>query len=74
MHRLIVITIVVLVLYAVFRIGGKWLLPRWQQHRLEKYKEKYFQEHSHLSAEKYREMKKKQEEESAIIDHRKRLR
>lgn len=74
MNKIITITVVVILLYLLYRIGGRWLLPFWQRRRMKKYKEQYFRDHPHISAEQYAQRKEKQQEEEAIIDHKKRLR
>lgn len=70
MSSLVTITIVVVLLYVLYRIGGRWLLPLWQQKRLEKYKKQFFNENPHIDADAYEALKKKQKEDSPIIDHR----
>ena len=74
MNRLLVITFVIIALYLLYRIGGKWLLPKWQEKRLQQYKERYFRDHPHISAEQYNQRKRQQEENAPIIDRKKRLR
>ncbi len=74
MSQLLTITLVAVALYLLYLIGGKWLLPRWQQQRLERYKEDYFRNHPTLTHQQYQEKKQADEEDRHIIDKRKRLR
>ncbi len=70
MSELFTITIVVVLLYIVYRIGGRWLLPLWQQKRLERYKKQFFDDNPHISSRAYEDRKKQQADDSSIIDHR----
>lgn len=70
MSRLISITIVAVLLYVLYHIGGRWLFPLWQRKRMERYKKQFFEENPHISPEAYEALQKKQQEESPIIDRR----
>ncbi len=74
MSQLLVITLLAVGLYLVYLVGGKWLLPRWQQRRLERYKEEYFRNHPTLTHERYKAKQQADEATRPIIDKRKRLR
>ncbi len=74
MSQLLSITLVTVALYLVYLVGGKWLLPHWQQRRLERYKEDYFHNHPTLTHERYKAKQQADEEARPIIDKRKRPR
>lgn len=62
--------IIICLLYVFYRVVGQYILPNLSRRRLERYKQKFFEENQHISSEKY-EAKRKDDERSSIIEKRK---
>lgn len=44
--------IIICLLYVFYRVVGQYILPNLSRRRLERYKQKFFEENQHISSEK----------------------
>lgn len=74
MQHLLNLTVVIILLYIFYKLVGSYILPRWSDRQLQKYKQKFYSDNPHIDPAALDQRKKEQEENSSIIDRRRRLR
>ena len=71
MKALLHLTIVIVLLYILFRLSGSYLLPLWNERRHKRYQRRLLDRNPQIDKERLQQRLKEQEEKKTIIEKRK---
>lgn len=70
MQALLNLTIVIVVLYILYKFIGGYLVPTLSERKLQRYKEQFLKDNPQIDGNKIEQRQKEAAERSSIIDHR----